>query len=106
MIDLEHEKLIDLEEAGKHPFLRDAITGKAAHVSKVYRGIKAGFKGRDGQRHKLEAIVTPTGQRTTNEAILRLAASMNAEKPAVSKSKAARQAAANKTLKAAGVLPN
>ena|SRR5688500_2364988 len=76
MIDVFDEALIDLRDACREPPFRNARTGKPAHVSSVYRHVFRGARAVDGQRIRLEVVKTPSGLRTSREAITRLIAKL------------------------------
>lgn len=70
MIDVLNENLIDLREAAKLPPIRTR-TGKAAHISKMFRLAKLGVRASNGQRVRLETVRCPSGLRTSTEAVQR-----------------------------------
>lgn len=83
MIDVLLEDLIDLRQACREKPFRNSRTGRPAHISSVYRHVMAGARAANGERIKLEVVRTPSGLRTSREAIGRFIATLtNAEAPA------------------------
>lgn len=72
--DLLSEGLIDLRRACAEPPLRNARTGKPCHVSQTYRYAMRGATAANGERIRLETILTPSGRRTSREAVVRFIA--------------------------------
>ena len=75
MIDIETEDLIDLRAACREPVFRQK-TGKALHISGMYRHVLRGARDANGDRVKLETVRTPSGLRTSREAIGRFIAAL------------------------------
>jgi hypothetical protein len=71
VIDVFNEDLIDLRDACRSPAFRNPRTKKAAHVSQAYRWVSHGARAADGNRVKLEVVRTPSGLRTSREAVVR-----------------------------------
>lgn len=71
MIDISTEQLIDLRRACREPIYRNPTSNKSAHISSVYRHVQHGARAISGERVRLEAIKTPSGLRTSREAIQR-----------------------------------
>jgi len=71
VIDVLHEDVIDLRTACREKPFRHRRTGKPAHISSLYRHVMRGARSSSGQRIKLETIRTPSGLRTSREAIIR-----------------------------------
>jgi hypothetical protein len=71
MIDIETETLIDLRSACLLPVFRHPKTGKAAHISSVYRHVLHGARDANNNRVRLEVIRVPGGLRTSTEAVSR-----------------------------------
>jgi hypothetical protein len=70
MIDVNHEELMNLRQATRHPIFRNA-EGKPGHVAAVYRAVNPGARAVDGQRIRLEVAKTPRGLVTSKEALQR-----------------------------------
>jgi hypothetical protein len=82
MIDIFGEDLIDLRAACKEPPFRHPKTGKPGHISGMYRHALRGARAADGSRIRLETVRTPSGLRTSREAIQRfIAALTNPDNP-------------------------
>ena len=60
-IDLLSEDLIDPRRACAEPVLRNARTGKPSHISRVYRYFMHGARAANGERVRLETILTHPG---------------------------------------------
>jgi hypothetical protein len=71
MIDVLTEQLIDLKGAAAEKPLRNARTGKAAHVGTIFRYVLRGARDANGNRVRLEVVRTPSGLKTSREAIVR-----------------------------------
>jgi hypothetical protein len=78
MIDVLNENLIDLRAACKLPPFRGR-EGKAAHISSLYRHALRGAKASDGSRIKLETVRTPSGLKTSTEAVSRFIAALTGD---------------------------
>lgn len=76
MIDVNVEQLLDINQAARHPAFRNTRTGKAAHVSSIFRYALYGGRAVNGQRIKLETVKVPSGLRTSVEAIERFIAAL------------------------------
>jgi hypothetical protein len=77
MIDIWAEDLLDVTEAAKAPaFMR---AGRPIHVATLWRYAARGVKSRSGERVKLETVRTPSGTRTSRQAIERFVERLNAE---------------------------
>jgi hypothetical protein len=71
-IDISTENIIDLRDTAKMPVFRNARSGKAAHMSQLYRWTTgSGARAADGTRVRLATIRTPSGLRTSVEAVER-----------------------------------
>ena len=81
MIDVFNEQLIDLRAACRLPAFRNPRTKRGAHVSQAYRWITRGARAVDGQRVRLEVIKTPSGMRTSREAIARFISKLSTPSP-------------------------
>ncbi|HEY1683701.1 MAG TPA: hypothetical protein VGG19_02975 [Tepidisphaeraceae bacterium] len=77
-IDIFHEELLSLTQACHEPALR-RTDGRPRDVSVLYRHIKQGARANDGTRVRLETIRTPSGLRTSREAIARFIARLNGQ---------------------------
>lgn len=71
MIDPMTEELLTACEAAKTPPLRNSKSGKPCHVAQVFRYFQPGARDINGGIVKLESIKTPSGLRTSREAIVR-----------------------------------
>jgi hypothetical protein len=71
MIDVLTEDLIDLRQVCREKPFRNARTGRPAHISSVYRHVMTGARAANGDRICLETVRTPSGLRTSREAIAR-----------------------------------
>jgi hypothetical protein len=85
MIDVMTETLIDLRAACALPPFRNR-RGEPCHLSSVYRHAQRGARGRNGERTKLQTIRTPSGLRTSLEAVQRFCESLTVGEPGVSPS--------------------
>lgn len=106
MIDIQTEDLMDLKEAAREPVFRSPKTKKPAHVASIYRHVLRGGRAANGERVKLETIRTPSGLRTSRQAVERfIAALTNPDAaPAPTPSQRRREIeAAEKRLELAGI---
>ena len=71
MIDAINEDLIDLRQACREKPFRNPKTNKPAHIASLYRHVLRGARDANGSRVRLETIRTPSGLRTSREAIQR-----------------------------------
>jgi hypothetical protein len=71
MIDIESETLIDLCSACRLPVFVNQKTRRPCGIASMYRYILRGARAANGDRIKLETIKTPTGTRTSREAVER-----------------------------------
>jgi hypothetical protein len=71
MIDMLKEDLIVLRAACREKPFRHRRTGKPAHISSLYRHVMRGARAANGERIRLETVRTPSGLRTSREAIAR-----------------------------------
>jgi hypothetical protein len=71
VIDALHDDLIDLRDACREKPFRHRRTGKPAHISSLYRHVMRGARASNGERIRLETVRTPSGLRTSREAIQR-----------------------------------
>jgi hypothetical protein len=69
MIDIYAETLLDLRQACRLPVFLNPRTKQPLHISGIYRHIKRGARAANGERIRLEVIRTPTGLRTSREAV-------------------------------------
>jgi hypothetical protein len=69
MINALNEELIDLREATVLPPFRRR--GKPAHIASIYRYVQRGARAVNGERVRLETIRTPSGMKTSREAVER-----------------------------------
>jgi len=76
MIDVLTEDLIDLRTACCERPFRHGRTGKPAHISSLYRHVLRGARAANGERIRLETVLTPSGRRTSREAIQRFIAAL------------------------------
>ncbi len=77
MIDAFTEQLITLKEACKLPvFCRN---GKSPHVSAMYRWAQCGALSQNGNRVALETIKTPSGIKTSVQAVSRFIGLLNSD---------------------------
>lgn len=70
-IDVLAESLIDLPTAAREPALRNARTGRPCHLAQIYRYIQVGARSVTGERIRLPVVKTPSGLRTSREAVAR-----------------------------------
>jgi hypothetical protein len=103
MIDVLTEDLISLRDVCREPAMRNNLTRKPAHISQAYRWIQIGAKSVSGKRIQLETVKTPSGLRTSRQAIARFIAALSEspKQPAVNPDRA--QADADKYLDGVGV---
>jgi hypothetical protein len=76
MIDVLSEDLIDLREACGLRVFKNTKTGKPAHIASMYRHIMRGARAANGERIRLEVVRTPSGLRTSREAVARFIAAL------------------------------
>lgn len=76
MIDVLDETLLPLPHACREPALRNGKTNKPCHIAQMYRYVQHGARAVNGERVRLEVIKTPSGLRTSREAIARFIASL------------------------------
>jgi hypothetical protein len=79
MIDPRHEKLLPFKAATRHPLFANPATGKPCHLSGIYRYVHSGARGPEGRRVRLEAVRTPRGLVTSEEAIERFFRGLNGD---------------------------
>jgi hypothetical protein len=77
MIDIYHEELISLHTACGEDVFRNQRTGKPANIASIYRYALRGGRALDGSQIRLETIKTPSGLRTSKEAIQRFIDAMS-----------------------------
>ena len=70
-IDISTENLIDLKAICRLPVFRNGTTGKPCNFSKAWRLVTYGARDANGQRVVLETVRTPSGLRTSMEAVER-----------------------------------
>jgi hypothetical protein len=70
------EHLIDLRQACGEAPLRNPRTGKPCHISQLYRYVTRGARAANGTRVRLQTVLTPSGRRTSREAIMRFIAAL------------------------------
>ena len=107
MIDVFNEELIDLRAACRLPAFRNPRTNRGAHVSQAYRWIMRGARSANGNRVKLEVVRTPSGMRTSREAVARFLQRLTCPVPTDSTLQPSRQRqidAAEKELREARLL--
>src|SRR3954452_7840750 len=104
MIDPLIEDLIDLRQAGRQRPLRNSPTGRPCHISQAHRYVLHGARAVNGERVKLEVVKTPSGMRTSREAIVRFICRLtNPSAPIAAPQQRLRQIeAAEAELRAAG----
>jgi hypothetical protein len=104
MLNIDNEDLIDLATACKHPALRNAKSRQPCHISALYRHVMHGARAANGERVRLETIRTPSGLRTSTEAIARFIAALTDPDRPIPTSRARRKQreAAERELQAAG----
>jgi len=106
MLDFETEELLDLATACREKCFRNPKTGKPCHIASMFRHVNRGAKAANGEKIRLETIRTPSGVRTSREAIRRfITALTNPDEPLSPPRTAARRqqiAAAEIELQAAG----
>jgi hypothetical protein len=90
MIDIFGEDLIDFRTAAREKVFRHPKTGHPAHISSIYRYVLRGGRASNGERVQLEVVKTPSGLRTSREAIQRFIGAMSnpTAPPALLKSRA------------------
>ena len=71
MIDVINEELMDLKAAAKLQPFRNRTTRKPAHVGTMYRFVMQGARASNGERVRLEVVRTPSGLRTSAQAVQR-----------------------------------
>lgn len=98
MIDSFKEELLDLPQACKLPVFVNPRTKRPLHISGIYRHIKRGARGPNGDRIRLEVVRTPTGLRTSREAVARFITYLNERE---CQAAAPRSAMRNQQIKAA-----
>lgn len=76
MIDVLVEDLIDLRRACREKPFCNGRTGKPAHIASMYRHVMRGARAANGERVRLETVRTPSGLRTSREAIARFIAAL------------------------------
>jgi hypothetical protein len=76
MFDVLNEDLIDLRAACREKPFRHRKTGKPAHISSMYRHVMRGARAANGERVRLETVRTPSGLRTSREAVQRFIAAL------------------------------
>jgi hypothetical protein len=107
VIDVFSEELIDLRRVCRESVFRNPNSNKPAHISSVYRHVLRGALAVNGDRVKLEVVKTPSGLRTSREAIQRFVERLtNPGTSTAAPTPAARRravAAANAELDAAGI---
>jgi len=82
MIDLLSETLINFATACKEPALRNSKTGRPCHINQLYRYTQLGARALNGDRVRLEFLKTPSGMRTSREAVARFIAKLtNPDRP-------------------------
>lgn len=105
-IDVIHETLVPLTNAGAHQFFRHPKTGKPAHKSKMFRLVQRGARAINGDRIRLEVIKSPCGFQTSLESIQRFAEALtDPDRPATTPTRGTRRKqidAAERELSAAG----
>jgi hypothetical protein len=77
MIDIFVEDLMTFGAACREKVFCNPKTGKPAHISSIYRYALRGGRSSDGSRVQLETIKTPSGLRTSKQAIHRFVAAMS-----------------------------
>ena len=106
MIDPLNEELIDLQAACSLPPFRNPKTGKPCHKSALYRHVLRGSRAANGDRVRLDVVRTPSGLRTSREAVLRFIRALTDPDtplpPIPTKNRAKQQEAAVAELVAAG----
>lgn len=104
MIDVVNETLLGLREACREQVFRNRLTGKPAHIASLYRHVMRGARAANGDRVRLECVKTPSGLRTSREAIARfIAALTDPDRPApTSRARAKQIAQAERELIEAG----
>jgi hypothetical protein len=70
VIDVTNEHLISFSEAARHPAFKNSVTGRAAHISSIFRYAQRGARSVTGALIQLESVRTPT-LKTSSEAIER-----------------------------------
>jgi hypothetical protein len=103
MIDISSEDLIDLRIACREPVFRSR-GGQPCHVSSLYRHILRGARDANGGRVKLEIVRTPSGLKTSRQAIERFIRQLTDPTAPLPQTKArrSRQEAAERELRDAG----
>lgn len=100
-VDVEREELMTPAEACSHPALRKSKT-KPCRVSKIYRLFDPGQRG-----VRLECVRTPSGLRTSRQAISRFISRLNmtdsSRRPPTSSARRRAQAHVDRELDAAGI---
>lgn len=99
MIDINSESLLSPRQAARHPAFAGP-DGRPPHIASVYRLIQSGKANVVGERVHLETVRTIRGVRTSEEAIDRFIAAINARP--VPQNPAAKPGRAKSELAAAG----
>src|SRR4051812_12171896 len=104
MIDVLSEDLLTLRQAARErPFL-NSRTGKPTHISGMYRIVQIGATDANGNRVRLEVVRTPSGLRTTRQAIVRfIQALTGVRNPAILASQSKSRRDAQGILEGAGI---
>lgn len=76
MIDILTEDLIDLRQACRLAVFKNAKTGRPAHIASMYRHVMRGARGAGGERVRLETVRTPSGLKTSTQAVQRFIAAL------------------------------
>ena len=90
MIDLFREDLLDLRQACRLPPYLNPRTRRPPHLSAIYRHINHGARATNGERVRLEVVRTPSGLRTSREAVARFFEALTNRDPVTAPAPAAR----------------
>jgi hypothetical protein len=104
MIDILNEDVIHPRQACPEPICRNPRTHKPAHISWFYRAM-SGVRAVNGQIVKLEVVKTPSGFRTSRQAIHRFVQRLTNPQhlPTATRTRRHSIDAANQQLDAAGI---